>query len=104
MCALPCARGAASPRRRRPSPPNPAPMADAAATPHVRAVQEIDPRLVRLRRMRWLAGGLLVLMGVIFLIVSFIPSHWGGLGYVKAFSEAALVGGCADWFAVTALF
>ena len=26
------------------------------------------------------------------------------LGYVKAFAEAAMVGGLADWFAVTALF
>jgi len=29
-------------------------------------------------------------------------SHW--IGYVKAFSEAAMVGALADWFAVTALF
>lgn len=28
--------------------------------------------------------------------------HW--VGYVKAFSEAAMVGALADWFAVTALF
>ena len=26
------------------------------------------------------------------------------IGYVKAFSEAAMVGALADWFAVTALF
>ena len=26
------------------------------------------------------------------------------VGYIKAFAEAAMVGGLADWFAVTALF
>lgn len=29
-------------------------------------------------------------------------SHW--IGYIHAFSEAAMVGALADWFAVTALF
>lgn len=29
-------------------------------------------------------------------------SHW--IGYIRAFSEAAMVGALADWFAVTALF
>lgn len=31
-----------------------------------------------------------------------MPAAW--MGYVKAFSEAAMVGALADWFAVTALF
>lgn len=30
------------------------------------------------------------------------PAHW--IGYIRAFSEAAMVGALADWFAVTALF
>jgi uncharacterized membrane-anchored protein YjiN (DUF445 family) len=30
------------------------------------------------------------------------PAPW--LGYVRAFAEAATIGACADWFAVTALF
>jgi uncharacterized membrane-anchored protein YjiN (DUF445 family) len=30
-----------------------------------------------------------------------LPRGWG---FVKAFAEAAMVGGLADWFAVTALF
>ena len=62
----------------------------------------------RARAMRRTATAMLVLMAVIF-----ATSHWAmgaypqwapGLGYVNAFAEAAMVGGLADWFAVTALF
>ena len=64
--------------------------------------------LDRARAMRRTATLMLVLMGAIF-----AASHWAmeaypgwaqGLGYVNAFAEAAMVGGLADWFAVTALF
>ncbi|MBL8656357.1 MAG: DUF445 domain-containing protein [Altererythrobacter sp.] len=54
--------------------------------------------------MRRTATGLLVLMAAIFLVSGqFLAAHpvWG---YVNAFAEAAMVGGLADWFAVTALF
>ncbi|HXC73158.1 MAG TPA: DUF445 domain-containing protein, partial [Sphingomicrobium sp.] len=58
------------------------------------------------RRMRLIATGLLVLMAASFLVArefsSFYPHPaWG---FVIAFTEAAMVGGLADWFAVTALF
>lgn len=58
----------------------------------------------RARRMRWTATGLLAAMAVIFFTThGFVGDHpaWG---YVNAFAEAAMVGGLADWFAVTALF
>lgn len=54
--------------------------------------------------MRRTATGLLVLMAAIFAISGqYLAVHplWG---YVHAFAEAAMVGGLADWFAVTALF
>ena len=54
--------------------------------------------------MRRTATGLLVLMAAIFAISGqYLTVHpvWG---YVHAFAEAAMVGGLADWFAVTALF
>ncbi|KEO89521.1 membrane protein [Erythrobacter longus] len=54
--------------------------------------------------MRWTATGLLLAMGVLFFTThGLVPAHpaWG---YVNAFAEAAMVGGLADWFAVTALF
>lgn len=58
----------------------------------------------RARSMRRAATGMLLLMAVVFIVSGrFLPVHpvWG---YVHAFAEAAMVGGLADWFAVTALF
>lgn len=58
----------------------------------------------KLRTMRLVAGGLLVLMGLTYLLAVTRLDHGVGWGYVRAFAEAAMVGGLADWFAVTALF
>jgi uncharacterized membrane-anchored protein YjiN (DUF445 family) len=43
---------------------------------------------------------------VIFLLCTWAQSHGaaGWVGYVRAAAEAGMVGGVADWFAVTALF
>src|SRR3954466_13733580 len=54
--------------------------------------------------MKVLATGLLVAMAVVFAAARALEPHYPGLAYVKAFAEAAMVGGLADWFAVTALF
>jgi uncharacterized membrane-anchored protein YjiN (DUF445 family) len=54
--------------------------------------------------MRQAATGLLVAMAVLFVLARQLPADWAGRGYAVAFAEAALVGGLADWFAVTALF
>ena len=54
--------------------------------------------------MRSLATGLLAAMTAIFVATRFAPASWAWAGYVAAFAEAAMVGACADWFAVTALF
>jgi uncharacterized membrane-anchored protein YjiN (DUF445 family) len=58
----------------------------------------------QLIRMRAVASGLLAGMAVLYVIAT----AWGGEAavwrYAKAFAEAALVGGLADWFAVSALF
>ncbi|KIC64907.1 DUF445 domain-containing protein [Chryseobacterium taiwanense] len=60
----------------------------------------------QLRKYKAFATGLFLLMAVIFIVTTLLQktndSHW--IGYVKAFSEAAMVGALADWFAVTALF
>lgn len=58
----------------------------------------------RLRRMKHAATGLLVVMAVVFLIAHINIDKWAWLAYLRAFSEAAMVGALADWFAVTALF
>ena len=50
------------------------------------------------------ALALLLLAAVVFLVARIYEPAHPGLGYLRAFCEAALVGGLADWFAVTALF
>lgn len=54
--------------------------------------------------MRQAATALLVLMAGVFLTARHFQDLHPAWGYVLAFSEAAMVGGLADWFAVTALF
>jgi uncharacterized membrane-anchored protein YjiN (DUF445 family) len=56
------------------------------------------------RHMRIIATSLLLLMAVIFIATLQLEKYHPAWGYAAAFSEAALVGGLADWFAVTALF
>lgn len=58
----------------------------------------------RLRAMKRLATGMLLLMAVIFLVSHIYRPAWPWLAWVEAFAEAAMVGALADWFAVTALF
>lgn len=66
----------------------------------------LSPKQRQLRKYKWVATGLFVLMAAIFVVTTLMQknhsAHW--IGYVKAFSEAAMVGALADWFAVTALF
>jgi uncharacterized membrane-anchored protein YjiN (DUF445 family) len=57
-----------------------------------------------LRRMRLVATGLLVLMLVAFAICWKFEAVMPWLAYPRAFAEAGMVGACADWFAVVALF
>ena len=50
------------------------------------------------------ATGLLGVMVVVFVAAVLLGEDRGLLGFVRAGAEASLVGGLADWFAVTALF
>src|SRR5690606_30861269 len=54
-----------------------------------------------LRRMRAVAGSLLVLAAVVYVLTHGPTGAWG---YVNAAAEASMLGAIADWFAVTALF
>ena len=54
--------------------------------------------------MKVVATGLLVVMAAVFLVTRALQPQHPWLAYVKSFAEAAMVGGLADWFAVTALF
>ncbi|MEO8577203.1 MAG: DUF445 domain-containing protein [Gemmatimonadales bacterium] len=61
-------------------------------------------RAKQLQSMKLRAAGLLILAALAFAISYYFRAQYAWLGWVQAFSEAALVGGLADWFAVTALF
>jgi uncharacterized membrane-anchored protein YjiN (DUF445 family) len=54
--------------------------------------------------MRSFATALLLVMAVVYIGITWFASPTPYLGAIRAFAEAALVGGLADWFAVTALF
>jgi uncharacterized membrane-anchored protein YjiN (DUF445 family) len=56
------------------------------------------------RGMRVLATSMLAGMAAIFIAATQLDSVHPAWGFVRAFAEAAMVGGIADWFAVTALF
>ncbi|MGC1972473.1 MAG: DUF445 domain-containing protein [Pseudolabrys sp.] len=57
-----------------------------------------------LRRNRMLATGLLILMVTIAVATRFEPSQGWLVQLVRAGAEAGIVGGLADWFAITVLF
>ncbi len=54
--------------------------------------------------MKIIATGMLVVMAIIYFTSKSYEAVHPALGFVRAFAEAAMVGGLADWFAVTALF
>ncbi len=61
-------------------------------------------RARRLAAARRRATALLVGATALFVAVTAAGAHGTLLGYVQAAAEASMVGGVADWFAVTALF
>jgi uncharacterized membrane-anchored protein YjiN (DUF445 family) len=61
-------------------------------------------RAAELRRVKWLATGVLAATFVVFLAAkALLPVH-PVFGFIAAFAEAATIGGLADWYAVVALF
>ncbi len=54
--------------------------------------------------MKIIATGMLVVMAGVYIATRVIGPVHPFIGFVKAFADAAMVGGLADWFAVTALF
>jgi uncharacterized membrane-anchored protein YjiN (DUF445 family) len=61
-------------------------------------------RQAQLDAMKRRATFLLVAATVLFIVTRALEPRWAWLGFVRATMEAAMVGGLADWFAVTALF
>jgi uncharacterized membrane-anchored protein YjiN (DUF445 family) len=95
------------------APPATAPPVPAPAPPDGGARPGVTPawsrpddanRQAQLDAMKWRATGFLGLAAVVFGAASAFETQYPWLGYVRATAEASLVGGLADWFAVTALF
>ena len=67
----------------------------------------INTKKQKLQYHKRIATGLFLAMLFLYVAMIYCEKHLmliGWTGYVKAFSEAAMVGALADWFAVTALF
>ncbi|MDP9019287.1 MAG: DUF445 domain-containing protein [Actinomycetota bacterium] len=63
-----------------------------------------EERAAQLRQMKRRATGLLVVVSGVFVVLAVQPSQAAWVGYAVATAEGSMVGGLADWFAVTALF
>jgi len=68
------------------------------------ALSRFNPAQPGAQGMKVVATGLLILMAVVFMAARALQPQYPWIVYVKSFAEAAMVGGLADWFAVTALF
>ncbi len=82
----------------------PAPAAPPVAVPDQPPKKDEATRRAELKRMKRVASGLLVVALAVFLVALLLESAYPWMGFVRATAEASLVGGLADWFAVTALF
>ena len=81
------------------------PAATTAASPLSGPGHEsLELRSRQLTAARRRATALLAAVTAVFVAVTVAGVHGTLLGYVQAGAEAAMVGGVADWFAVTALF
>jgi uncharacterized membrane-anchored protein YjiN (DUF445 family) len=80
-----------------------------AATMHASPAPALERESTELRKRRLAAArrrasALLAAVTALFVAVTAAGVHGTLLGYVQAGAEASMVGGVADWFAVTALF
>lgn len=79
-------------------------MTDQDSLYSARDAAEITAKRLRLKQTRLTATGLLLLVTLLFLISTYFETRHPALPYVVAFTEAAMIGAMADWFAVVALF
>jgi uncharacterized membrane-anchored protein YjiN (DUF445 family) len=68
------------------------------------ALARFNPAQPGAQGMKVVATGLLLVMAAVFGVSRALEPQYPWLSYVQSFAEAAMVGGLADWFAVTALF
>src|SRR3546814_19538919 len=67
-------------------------------------LDRFNPAQGGVRGMRVIAGGLLVALACLFLFARMREGENSVWCFLRAFAEAAMVGGRDEWFAVTALF
>jgi uncharacterized membrane-anchored protein YjiN (DUF445 family) len=67
-------------------------------------MNQLDAKREALRKSRIFAGTLLLVAVAVFVGTQFFPGSSFALELIETASEAAIIGGLADWFAVTALF
>jgi uncharacterized membrane-anchored protein YjiN (DUF445 family) len=75
-----------------------------AATPASPPLAGEEERRAQLQIMKRRATGLLVAVTAAWVAVTLLDNGGVFFGYARAAAEASMVGGLADWFAVTALF
>ena len=75
-----------------------------ATPPQPVAVHDEAERQRQMDQLKTRATGLLVVSTIVFVIARAFESRYSWVGFVRATAEASMVGGLADWFAVTALF
>lgn len=86
------------------SPESPASARNTAAPVSRLERESVELRARRLAAARRRATALLIAVTALFIGVTAARLHGTFASYVQAGAEAAMVGGVADWFAVTALF
>lgn len=74
------------------------------ATSSLPPLRDEAERQVRLDLMKRRATAMLVIAGAVFVAAELTEALHPAVGFLRATAEAALIGGLADWFAVTALF
>lgn len=102
--AIPQLRPPDEPDQPAPVAVEPTPALPGPAIPRVPIHKEDPNKQIQLDRMKRRATGLLVGASVLFVVTLVLERTYPWLGFVRATAEAAMVGGLADWFAITALF
>jgi uncharacterized membrane-anchored protein YjiN (DUF445 family) len=80
------------------------PAGESRETARVTSRRSDEVRRKRLRRNRLLATAMLTGMGAVFVATRMVPEPGFLTSLIQAGAEAGMVGGLADWFAITALF
>src|SRR5690349_19041135 len=102
--AIPQLRPPDEPDQPAPVAVEPTPMLPAPPIPRVPIHKDDPNKQIQLDRMKRRATGLLIGASLLFVVTLVLERTYPWLGFIRATAEAAMVGGLADWFAITALF